>query len=174
MAEAVGRVPRGHNGTEPDEKNARPLRFFVPSRLRGIRPRATISGMSDQTLRAAQTANELDFISHSPAQTERVGQRLGRQRIGPQRYSEGQAQHRTEWRGDGTQGLETIRTQRVGRRRRRIAGEADRGIGQIEQHAAQAPRAMPEALVPQPGFDKPRCTLHKAIMPRRRQAARPS
>lgn len=36
-----------------------------------------MSAMSDQTLRATQTANELDFISHSPAQTERVGQRLG-------------------------------------------------------------------------------------------------
>lgn len=35
--------------------------------------------MSDQRLPAAQTANELDFISHSPAQTERVGQRLGEQ-----------------------------------------------------------------------------------------------
>ena len=33
--------------------------------------------MSDQRLRAAQSANELDFISHGPAQTERVGQRLG-------------------------------------------------------------------------------------------------
>jgi len=33
--------------------------------------------MSDQTLRAAQGATDLDFISHSPAQTERVGQRLG-------------------------------------------------------------------------------------------------
>ncbi len=33
--------------------------------------------MSDQRLPAAQTAHELDFISHSPAQTERVGQRLG-------------------------------------------------------------------------------------------------
>lgn len=38
--------------------------------------------MSDQTLRAAQAANELDFISHSPAQTERVGQRLG-ELLGP-------------------------------------------------------------------------------------------
>jgi tRNA threonylcarbamoyladenosine biosynthesis protein TsaE len=33
--------------------------------------------MSDQRLRATQSANELDFISHGPAQTERVGQRLG-------------------------------------------------------------------------------------------------
>lgn len=33
--------------------------------------------MSDQRLSAAQAAHELDFISHSPAQTERVGQRLG-------------------------------------------------------------------------------------------------
>ncbi|NTU83142.1 MAG: tRNA (adenosine(37)-N6)-threonylcarbamoyltransferase complex ATPase subunit type 1 TsaE [Chloroflexales bacterium] len=35
--------------------------------------------MSDQRLPAVQAANELDFISHSPAQTERVGQRLGEQ-----------------------------------------------------------------------------------------------
>ena len=33
--------------------------------------------MSDRRLRAAQAANELDFITHGPAQTERVGQRLG-------------------------------------------------------------------------------------------------
>lgn len=33
--------------------------------------------MSDQRLRAVQAANELDFISHGPPQTERVGQRLG-------------------------------------------------------------------------------------------------
>jgi tRNA threonylcarbamoyladenosine biosynthesis protein TsaE len=33
--------------------------------------------MSDQRLRAVQAANELDFISHGPQQTERVGQRLG-------------------------------------------------------------------------------------------------
>lgn len=33
--------------------------------------------MSDQKLPAVQAAHELDFISHSPAQTERVGQRLG-------------------------------------------------------------------------------------------------
>lgn len=33
--------------------------------------------MSEQRLRAAQAANELDFISHGPPQTERVGQRLG-------------------------------------------------------------------------------------------------
>jgi tRNA threonylcarbamoyladenosine biosynthesis protein TsaE len=33
--------------------------------------------MSDQRLGAVQSANELDFISHGPAQTERVGQRLG-------------------------------------------------------------------------------------------------
>ncbi|GAB4451100.1 MAG: tRNA (adenosine(37)-N6)-threonylcarbamoyltransferase complex ATPase subunit type 1 TsaE [Chloroflexi bacterium OHK40] len=33
--------------------------------------------MSERRLRAAQAANELDFISHGPAQTERVGQRLG-------------------------------------------------------------------------------------------------
>jgi tRNA threonylcarbamoyladenosine biosynthesis protein TsaE len=33
--------------------------------------------MSDQRLPAVQAVNELDFISHSPAQTERVGQRLG-------------------------------------------------------------------------------------------------
>jgi tRNA threonylcarbamoyladenosine biosynthesis protein TsaE len=36
-----------------------------------------MSPMSDQRLRAAQAPNELDFISHGPAQTERVGQRLG-------------------------------------------------------------------------------------------------
>ncbi len=35
--------------------------------------------MSDQRLPAVQAADELDFISHSPAQTERVGQRLGEQ-----------------------------------------------------------------------------------------------
>jgi tRNA threonylcarbamoyladenosine biosynthesis protein TsaE len=35
--------------------------------------------MSDQRLPAVQAVNELDFISHSPAQTERVGQRLGEQ-----------------------------------------------------------------------------------------------
>lgn len=35
--------------------------------------------MSEQRLPAAQAATELDFISHSPAQTERVGQRLGEQ-----------------------------------------------------------------------------------------------
>lgn len=33
--------------------------------------------MSDQPPRAAYTAHELDFISHSPAQTERIGQRIG-------------------------------------------------------------------------------------------------
>lgn len=33
--------------------------------------------MSDQRLRAVQAAGELDFISHGPLQTERVGQRLG-------------------------------------------------------------------------------------------------
>lgn len=33
--------------------------------------------MSDQRLRAVQAPNELDFISHGPPQTERVGQRLG-------------------------------------------------------------------------------------------------
>jgi tRNA threonylcarbamoyladenosine biosynthesis protein TsaE len=33
--------------------------------------------MSDQRLRAVQSANELDFISHGPQQTERAGQRLG-------------------------------------------------------------------------------------------------
>lgn len=32
--------------------------------------------MSEQ-LRAAQTAHEIDLISHSPAQTERIGQRIG-------------------------------------------------------------------------------------------------
>lgn len=35
--------------------------------------------MSDQRLPAVQAVNQLDFISHSPAQTERVGQRLGEQ-----------------------------------------------------------------------------------------------
>lgn len=30
-----------------------------------------------QQLRAAQAAHEIDLISHSPAQTERIGQRLG-------------------------------------------------------------------------------------------------
>lgn len=35
--------------------------------------------MSEQRLPAVQAVNELDFISHSPAQTERVGQRLGEQ-----------------------------------------------------------------------------------------------
>lgn len=35
--------------------------------------------MSEQRLPATQAVNELDFISHSPAQTERVGQRLGEQ-----------------------------------------------------------------------------------------------
>lgn len=35
--------------------------------------------MSNQRLPAAHNANQLDFISHSPAQTERVGQRLGEQ-----------------------------------------------------------------------------------------------
>ncbi len=35
--------------------------------------------MSDQRLPAVLAVNELDFISHSPAQTERVGQRLGEQ-----------------------------------------------------------------------------------------------
>jgi tRNA threonylcarbamoyladenosine biosynthesis protein TsaE len=35
--------------------------------------------MSDRKLPAAQAAHELDFISHSPAQTERIGQRLGEQ-----------------------------------------------------------------------------------------------
>ncbi len=33
--------------------------------------------MSKQALPAVQTANELDCISHSPAQTERLGQRIG-------------------------------------------------------------------------------------------------
>jgi tRNA threonylcarbamoyladenosine biosynthesis protein TsaE len=33
--------------------------------------------MSDQYLPAVQGSHELDFISHSPAQTERIGQRLG-------------------------------------------------------------------------------------------------
>lgn len=33
--------------------------------------------MTDQTLPAAQTPHDLDFISHSPAQTERIGARLG-------------------------------------------------------------------------------------------------
>jgi tRNA threonylcarbamoyladenosine biosynthesis protein TsaE len=36
-----------------------------------------MSAMSDQRLRAVQSVNELDFISHGPLQTERVGQRLG-------------------------------------------------------------------------------------------------
>lgn len=35
--------------------------------------------MSDQRLPAVQAVNQIDFISHSPAQTERVGQRLGEQ-----------------------------------------------------------------------------------------------
>ncbi|PDW01587.1 tRNA (adenosine(37)-N6)-threonylcarbamoyltransferase complex ATPase subunit type 1 TsaE [Candidatus Viridilinea mediisalina] len=35
--------------------------------------------MSDQRLPAVQAINQLDFMSHSPAQTERVGQRLGEQ-----------------------------------------------------------------------------------------------
>jgi tRNA threonylcarbamoyladenosine biosynthesis protein TsaE len=35
--------------------------------------------MSDQRLPAVQAVNQLDFISHSPAQTERIGQRLGEQ-----------------------------------------------------------------------------------------------
>jgi tRNA threonylcarbamoyladenosine biosynthesis protein TsaE len=35
--------------------------------------------MSDQRLPAVHSASQLDFISHSPAQTERVGQRLGEQ-----------------------------------------------------------------------------------------------
>lgn len=35
--------------------------------------------MSERKLPAVQAANELDFISHSPAQTERIGQRLGEQ-----------------------------------------------------------------------------------------------
>jgi tRNA threonylcarbamoyladenosine biosynthesis protein TsaE len=33
--------------------------------------------MSDQMPRAVYSAHELDFISHSPTQTERIGQRLG-------------------------------------------------------------------------------------------------
>lgn len=33
--------------------------------------------MSDQPPRAVYAAHELDFISHSPAQTERIGQRIG-------------------------------------------------------------------------------------------------
>ncbi|MBP1467137.1 tRNA (adenosine(37)-N6)-threonylcarbamoyltransferase complex ATPase subunit type 1 TsaE [Candidatus Chloroploca sp. M-50] len=33
--------------------------------------------MSDHRLSAIQAANQVDFISHSPAQTERVGLRLG-------------------------------------------------------------------------------------------------
>jgi tRNA threonylcarbamoyladenosine biosynthesis protein TsaE len=33
--------------------------------------------MSDQAPRAVYAAHELDFISHSPAQTERIGQRIG-------------------------------------------------------------------------------------------------
>jgi tRNA threonylcarbamoyladenosine biosynthesis protein TsaE len=35
------------------------------------------SAMSDQAPRAVYAAHELDFISHSPAQTERIGQRIG-------------------------------------------------------------------------------------------------
>ncbi|MFV9505308.1 MAG: tRNA (adenosine(37)-N6)-threonylcarbamoyltransferase complex ATPase subunit type 1 TsaE [Oscillochloridaceae bacterium umkhey_bin13] len=35
--------------------------------------------MSDQRLPATKAANQLDFISHSPAQTERIGMRLGEQ-----------------------------------------------------------------------------------------------
>ncbi|NTW03712.1 MAG: tRNA (adenosine(37)-N6)-threonylcarbamoyltransferase complex ATPase subunit type 1 TsaE [Oscillochloris sp.] len=35
--------------------------------------------MSERKLPATQVAHELDFISHSPAQTERIGQRLGEQ-----------------------------------------------------------------------------------------------
>ncbi|WP_129626267.1 tRNA (adenosine(37)-N6)-threonylcarbamoyltransferase complex ATPase subunit type 1 TsaE [Candidatus Oscillochloris fontis] len=35
--------------------------------------------MSERKLPATQAAHELDFISHSPAQTERIGQRLGEQ-----------------------------------------------------------------------------------------------
>ncbi len=35
--------------------------------------------MSNQPLPAVQAADQLDFISHSPAQTERVGVRLGEQ-----------------------------------------------------------------------------------------------
>ncbi|NTV65669.1 MAG: tRNA (adenosine(37)-N6)-threonylcarbamoyltransferase complex ATPase subunit type 1 TsaE [Oscillochloris sp.] len=35
--------------------------------------------MSEPKLPATQAAHELDFISHSPAQTERIGQRLGEQ-----------------------------------------------------------------------------------------------
>lgn len=37
--------------------------------------------MSERKLPATQAAHELDFISHSPAQTERIGQRLGEQFI---------------------------------------------------------------------------------------------
>lgn len=33
--------------------------------------------MTDQLLSAAQTPHDLDFISHSPTQTERIGARLG-------------------------------------------------------------------------------------------------
>ncbi len=33
--------------------------------------------MTEQPLPAAQTPHDLDFISHSPAQTERIGARLG-------------------------------------------------------------------------------------------------
>jgi tRNA threonylcarbamoyladenosine biosynthesis protein TsaE len=35
--------------------------------------------MSERKLPATQAAHDLDFISHSPAQTERIGQRLGEQ-----------------------------------------------------------------------------------------------
>ncbi len=35
------------------------------------------SAMTEPLLPAAQTPHELDFISHSPAQTERIGARLG-------------------------------------------------------------------------------------------------
>lgn len=35
--------------------------------------------MSERSLPATQAAHDLDFISHSPAQTERIGQRLGEQ-----------------------------------------------------------------------------------------------
>jgi tRNA threonylcarbamoyladenosine biosynthesis protein TsaE len=35
--------------------------------------------MSERKLPAVQAAHDLDFISHSPAQTERIGQRLGEQ-----------------------------------------------------------------------------------------------
>lgn len=35
--------------------------------------------MSERKLPATQAVHEIDFISHSPAQTERIGQRLGEQ-----------------------------------------------------------------------------------------------